>query len=48
MGVYDSLEALKRLPQEFVDYEPCLDRETSNASYEGWKAAVRQILSSGK
>ena len=48
MGVYGSLEELNRLPHEFTDYEPRLDKKTSDARYEGWKAAVRQVLSSGK
>lgn len=48
MGVYDSIEALKKLPHEFVDYEPRLDRKASDANYEGWKAAVRQVLAAGK
>jgi len=43
-GVVDSLEALDRLPQGFVDYVPSMPIEQAETYYAGWQRAVRQVL----
>ncbi len=44
MGVYAALDELEALAQDFVDYRSQLDSQTAQANYEGWQAAVKQVL----
>jgi glycerol kinase len=44
IGVCGSLEELERLPQTFMDYAPVMGAQQAENYYEGWQAAVRQVL----
>jgi len=44
LGICPSLEALEKLPLEFIDYEPEMDAEQADLYYAGWKTAVQRVL----
>ncbi len=44
MNVYTSISELDNLPHTFEDYHPVLDDKTVQHYYDGWRAAVQQVL----
>jgi len=44
MGIYNNLDELARIPTNFTDYTPQMDKETADKLYAGWQSAVQQIL----
>jgi glycerol kinase len=44
MKVGNTTEDLKQLPMEPVDFDPKMDRELADKYYQGWQAAVQQVL----
>lgn len=43
MGVYQSLDELAQMPQEFSSYYPAMDIALVEQNYAGWKAAVEKV-----
>ncbi|MCX6054336.1 MAG: glycerol kinase GlpK [Chloroflexi bacterium] len=48
LKIYSSLNELQRLPMRLTDYKPILDPKIVHSQYEGWQAAVQQILNQPK
>jgi glycerol kinase len=44
MGIYHSIEELQKLPADFVEYSPAMDRGEADHTKAGWSNAVQQIL----
>lgn len=44
MGVYQGIEALEAIGQEYIDYAPHADPASMQAQYAGWQAAVQRVL----
>ena len=44
LKIYPSLEALQKLPYRYDEFSPLEDPENTKKLYEGWNAAVQQIL----
>jgi glycerol kinase len=44
MRVLQTLEDLKQLPMESIDFTPKMDRELSDKYYLDWQAAVKKVL----
>jgi glycerol kinase len=44
LNLYQSIADLDALPHTFEDYQPSLDKKTVQHYYDGWRAAVQQVL----
>jgi glycerol kinase len=44
MGAVQTTAALQQLPIKSVDFSPKMERELANKYYQGWQAAVQQVL----
>ena len=44
MGVVQTIAGLQQLPMDSVDFAPKMERALANKYYQGWQAAVQQVL----
>jgi glycerol kinase len=44
MGVVQTIDELQQLPMESVDFIPQMERDLADKYYQGWLAAVQQVL----
>lgn len=48
VGIWNSEEELKQLPQDAQRFEPLISKSERDERYAGWKKAVRMVISGGK